>query len=1040
MLVFFPPGFRRDKRLWHRVVHVRLVVLLPSLPWQEGVRCVHWIRQGHPSDTQDMPNYQCIWRPVINSMAPHLSYLRFQLPSPLFSSIHPFFEMASRFDSAPPTTTSTPATATTSGATTAALGLATMFVTDRCYRRWPLDLAASSISEFTSNRAAEAQPPRSSSSFLIGWNPRGFDLCVAAAIVASNVSVANDIIAKYYQQSDHPTSGSRPARGLRVLGKLSLSRQGSPVSPGTSSDDGSKALSREADLWIDLVLSRSPASSTSGFSISMSSLLCCGYPQRAVDLHLLVVDDTVVTLPLGAAVHPCASWSPAARPDAIELVGLLHATRHGGGLSPAAAAGGNVKAAFAAATKATRISLVAPKSLLLRALPPSGSTATASDAKVVVASAWEGTAIPTEVAACVAMLAPSAPPAKPPPLVESRTAAGATAASPRQHGGGSGSGGSGAEGAAGTLDLTSETGGGDSFGDSTGGGPSNPSLTAASVYQSFGAASGAAKQEPLEWRAVQRDPSLPPRLSYPATADNTDLAMMFKLLRAGLDLVAPAACAAMSTAPPTAVTTPFASYDVPRVAVRWLRQARGTPSIGSRLALLDAALRVADAAVVSPGAPFLYFLDVLRTKLREWRHAAAIVQGRAVSCGLAPLLPYAWQTASGTPEREAEEAEALASFAVRAAADSVAGVGFALVLLAALREPVAVVVRHGLMWLLHDVHVQVFDWFYGWPAGFKTNTDLNHALHLLCTGCLGLWSGALQQFQWATPVLLDLVFVTMASLGVLGLSLQIALLADVLNVMTQHLRNLFHLLRVPYRLINVLLSSLMLRFRGRKFNRLKQRVEDVEGSVLAAPSASAPCRSATNAAADAGEEMVMTTLLFTMGVFLVPTIALFYGYLAAVRSCVWLILESLRGIAFCMCYLPVYVVLTWPRQRLRFSTGVQIRQATTTSTAGGNDGASQRPDAKGPGHQAAPGERDASPCCVGSGNTIVLVAELQPLAAAAIGREMALLAQLFFMPLLSPSRLLSSVLQGTARPTVRLQPSAHLLGDPTAVVAPRVIA
>ena len=110
--------------------------------------------------------------------------------------------------------------------------------------------------------------PDGSQTWLVGWNPRGFVVCVAAVITAPTVE---DVKA----QLDEMAEAEELPRGLRVLGRLAPTAQ---TQYTIQEDDGSRVMRQKADIWLEL----------DRFGPTLLEMLCCGYkypPQLHVIWH-----------------------------------------------------------------------------------------------------------------------------------------------------------------------------------------------------------------------------------------------------------------------------------------------------------------------------------------------------------------------------------------------------------------------------------------------------------------------------------------------------------------------------------------------------------------------------------------------------------------------------------------------------------------------------------------------------------------------------------------------------------------------------------
>jgi hypothetical protein len=108
--------------------------------------------------------------------------------------------------------------------------------------------------------------------WILGWNPRGLVLAVAAFVTAPTLLEAQSIVRQRLAVADTRDRRKIP-RNLRIIGRL---RRNEAVNDGP--DGGARAARTAADIWIELT--PGPA---------LADLYCCGYKHRA-QLHVIRCD------------------------------------------------------------------------------------------------------------------------------------------------------------------------------------------------------------------------------------------------------------------------------------------------------------------------------------------------------------------------------------------------------------------------------------------------------------------------------------------------------------------------------------------------------------------------------------------------------------------------------------------------------------------------------------------------------------------------------------------------------------------------------
>lgn len=188
--------------------------------------------------------------------------------------------------------------------------------------------------------------------------------------------------------------------------------------------------------------------------------------------------------------------------------------------------------------------------------------------------------------------------------------------------------------------------------------------------------------------------------------------------------------------------------------------------------------------------------------------------------------------------------------------------------------------------LAATVH-RLLDWLSGAPAGLKLNQPLTQALSAFFSYHVHLW---ILYLELADPVLRGVAWV-LVWLGMCGVSVQVAILSDLLDLATLHLHCFYIYGARLYNLQTSLLGSQWRAFRGRKWNPLKQRVDtyDAGGAISL--------------------RRVLTAVVFTLVVFLLPTITIYYLVFVLLRVSLKLARGLLAGIVWVLNINPLYLVL-----------------------------------------------------------------------------------------------------------------------------------
>uniref|UniRef100_A0A1B0D3N8 Phosphatidylinositol N-acetylglucosaminyltransferase subunit Q n=1 Tax=Phlebotomus papatasi TaxID=29031 RepID=A0A1B0D3N8_PHLPP len=174
----------------------------------------------------------------------------------------------------------------------------------------------------------------------------------------------------------------------------------------------------------------------------------------------------------------------------------------------------------------------------------------------------------------------------------------------------------------------------------------------------------------------------------------------------------------------------------------------------------------------------------------------------------------------------------------------------------------------------------------GSPAGLKLNVQLNHFLLKCFIYHVDLWATFLEIVSPAIHYL----FLPLSILGLCGLSFQLALLSDLLVLITLHAHCFYIYAAVLYRLEIVGIGALWRVVLGRRKNILKNRVESFDYK---------------------NSQLYLATLFFASLLFLLPTVLVYYVVFATLRFGTYCITYILLIIRRRILHLPVDTIMRW---------------------------------------------------------------------------------------------------------------------------------
>ncbi|KJE97987.1 hypothetical protein CAOG_008046 [Capsaspora owczarzaki ATCC 30864] len=217
-------------------------------------------------------------------------------------------------------------------------------------------------------------------------------------------------------------------------------------------------------------------------------------------------------------------------------------------------------------------------------------------------------------------------------------------------------------------------------------------------------------------------------------------------------------------------------------------------------------------------------------------------------------LPLAWHKSHATSSHFIRQFNTLWLFLN----DVIFGVHFGWALIANM-PAVLVVLDHWMQNFLHDSMIARVHWLMGEPAGIKMNEPLATTLGSAMLQLIEVWSVWLHLLRPYLP----LVLYAIAFSGLIGGSMVLSLVLDLIGLLSLHLKISYVVLARIYRWQLTVLASLWRLFRGLKSNALRNRIDSNEFSV---------------------EQLLLGTGGFTILLLLFPTPAMFYLYTLLVRN------------------------------------------------------------------------------------------------------------------------------------------------------------
>lgn len=190
----------------------------------------------------------------------------------------------------------------------------------------------------------------------------------------------------------------------------------------------------------------------------------------------------------------------------------------------------------------------------------------------------------------------------------------------------------------------------------------------------------------------------------------------------------------------------------------------------------------------------------------------------------------------------------------------------------------ALIVLH---WIGQGLQLEVLqkqtEWLMGLPGGFKPNPNLAEFIGYAIMDLIYIWNyGTTAFIQMQTFIITNLAF-----FGIIGSTIQVALIHDVLFVCSSHIFVLYTVVAWIYNYILKMLRTLFNLFNGKKFNVMRNRVDSNAFSL---------------------QEFYLGVLLVALIIFLLPTLAMFY-FLAFIKLVI-----SVLGLQICLLIAQIMLV------------------------------------------------------------------------------------------------------------------------------------
>ncbi|KAI5296647.1 phosphatidylinositol N-acetylglucosaminyltransferase subunit gpi1, partial [Ascosphaera acerosa] len=194
---------------------------------------------------------------------------------------------------------------------------------------------------------------------------------------------------------------------------------------------------------------------------------------------------------------------------------------------------------------------------------------------------------------------------------------------------------------------------------------------------------------------------------------------------------------------------------------------------------------------------------------------------------------------------------------------------------------------------------RTISWLMGWPAGLKLNNELAVFLGDLFLWVIERWAIGLENLR---PFLKD-VMQLMGYCSFAGASMPIAMLSDLLSMLTLHIYCFYVTSARIFNWQLTTLISLFHLFRGRKRNVLRNRIDYCDYDL---------------------DQLLLGTILFTLLFFLLPTVVVFYVAFASARMILIFCKAALDTLLAFLNHFPLFAVMLRIKDPKRLPGGIHF--------------------------------------------------------------------------------------------------------------------
>ncbi|OCB88557.1 hypothetical protein A7U60_g4260 [Sanghuangporus baumii] len=207
-------------------------------------------------------------------------------------------------------------------------------------------------------------------------------------------------------------------------------------------------------------------------------------------------------------------------------------------------------------------------------------------------------------------------------------------------------------------------------------------------------------------------------------------------------------------------------------------------------------------------------------------------------------------------------------------------------------------------WIIDSIR-QSIHWLDNWPAGLKLNTELSRFLFLVFSALLDSWEVVLKNVGGLLPSVITIIGMS----GILGMTMVLASLSDLISLLSIHLSMSYAITRVAFKAQLLMVKSLFNLFRGKRYNVLRARVDDWDYDL---------------------DQLLLGAMLLTLVNFLFPTITVYYILFALTRFGVQALQAGIKIALALLNHFPLFALTLRIKDPWRLPGGIVFRPCRPT--------------------------------------------------------------------------------------------------------------